>query len=42
MDTATAEMSVLLREKADQTLDTWSKTKRVPDVDMDMHTNARG
>jgi catechol 2,3-dioxygenase-like lactoylglutathione lyase family enzyme len=42
VDAATAELSVLLREKADQTLDMWSKTKRAPDVDMDMHANARG
>ncbi|NQV93898.1 MAG: VOC family protein [Sphingomonadales bacterium] len=42
IDTATAELSALLAEKANATLDIWSKTKRAPDVDADLHADARG
>ena len=41
-DTTTPELGQRLRDKADETLEIWSKTKRAPDVDMDLHADARG
>jgi glyoxylase I family protein len=42
VDTTTAEMGAMLADKAPVTLDAWSKTKRAPDVDLDLHPDARG
>lgn len=42
IDVMTPELGVLLREKANRTLDAWSKTRRAPDADPDLHTNTLG
>lgn len=42
IDTMTEELGAMLRDKADETLEIWSKTKRAPDVDPHLHANARG
>ena len=41
VDTTTAELGERLRQQAAATLDTWAKTKRAPNVDMDLHAKAR-
>lgn len=40
-NSGTAELQARLDQKAQTTLDIWSKTKRAPDVDLDLHENAR-
>jgi len=42
VDTLGDELGAVLREKADATLEHWARTKRAPDVDADLHANARG
>ncbi|MEV8468965.1 VOC family protein [Fluviibacterium sp. DFM31] len=42
VDTLTQELADRLREKAPEMLQIWSETKRAPDVDLDLHANARG
>jgi lactoylglutathione lyase len=42
VETATDDLLKRLANKADSTLDIWSRTKRAPDKDPDMHANARG
>lgn len=37
VDTASAKLRALLAGKADATLEVWSRTKRAPDVDADLH-----
>lgn len=41
VDTMSEELGKLLRERANPTLEVWSKTKRAPDVDLDLHADAR-
>ena len=42
VDTLTPALAETLKSKADATLDAWTRTKRAPDVDADLHANARG
>ena len=41
VDTSTPELDAVLSDKAYATLEAWSKTKRAPNVDMDLHAHAR-
>lgn len=41
VDTTTEELGSKLAAKANDVLDIWSRTKRAPDVDLDLHANAR-
>lgn len=42
VDTTTPQLAATLKAKAEDTLALWAKTKRAPDVDADLHANARG
>lgn len=41
VDTLTPEVSDILSKKAKLTLEAWSKNKKAPDVDFDLHDNVR-
>lgn len=42
VNTCSAELDTKLRASADRTLEQWSQTKRAPNVDQDLHADARG
>ena len=42
IDTLTPELATRLRGKAEAMLDEWSRTKRAPNIDLDLHAQARG
>ena len=41
VDTSTPELDASLLARAERTLEQWSKTRRAPDVDLELHSNAR-